>query len=70
MEAVVEHIAIATGGQRLVNLRSGEMAFKAKLPWDAGDGVVTGDFVKWSVPAERIRRFNADDVSVSAESGA
>lgn len=65
LEAVVEHIAVATGGQRLVNLRSGEMRLKAKLPWDAGYGVAAGDYVKWSVAAERLRKFNADDVSVS-----
>jgi ABC-type sugar transport system ATPase subunit len=65
MEAVVEHIAVATGGQRLVNLRSGETRLKAKLRWDAGNGVAAGDLVKWVVPPERIRKFNADDVSVS-----
>lgn len=70
MEALVEHIAIVTGGQRLVNLRSGEMRLKAKLPWDASNGVGAGDFVKWSVPAERIRKFNVDDVSVTVAAAA
>lgn len=65
MEAVVEHIAAVTGGQRLVNLVSGDMRLKAKLPWDAGSGIAAGDAVKWSVLPERIRKFNADDVSVS-----
>ena len=33
MDAVVEHIAVVTGGQRLVNLRSGDMRLKAKGRW-------------------------------------
>ncbi|MCP3995562.1 MAG: ABC transporter ATP-binding protein [bacterium] len=70
MEAVVEHIAVATGGQKLVNLRSGDLRLKAKLPWDAGGGINDGDAVRWAVPTERIRKFNADDVSVSVAAAA
>jgi ABC-type sugar transport system ATPase subunit len=66
--AVVEHMAIVTGGQRLLNLRSGDLRLKAKLPWHAGDDIAAGDAVKWTVPRERVRRFNADDVSVSVAS--
>ena len=65
LDALVEHVAVVTGGQRLVNLKSGDVRFKAKLPWDSGAGVVAGGTVKWSVPPERIRKFNADDVSVT-----
>lgn len=65
LDAFVEHVAIVTGGQRLVNLKFGDVRFKAKLPWDAGAGVVAGGTVKWFVPPERIRKFNADDVSVT-----
>jgi ABC-type sugar transport system ATPase subunit len=68
MEGVVEHIAVATGGQKLVNLRSGGLRLKAKLPWDIGGSVRSGDTVKWSVSPERIREFNADDVSVAPAS--
>ena len=70
MDAVVEHIAVATGGQKLVNLVSGDLRLKAKLPWDAGGGISDGDAVRWTVPAERIRKFNADDVSVSVAAAA
>lgn len=65
VEGVVEHIAIATGGQRLLNLRSGDLRLKAKLPWSAGGGISAGDAIRWTVPRERVRRFNADDVSVT-----
>ena len=70
MDAIVEHIAVVTGGQKLVNLRSGDLRLKAKLRWDAGGGIRDGDAVKWAVPAERIRKFNADDVSVSVAAAA
>lgn len=70
LDAVVEHIAVVTGGQKLVNLRSGDLRLKAKLPWSAGGGIKDGDAVRWAVPAERIRKFNADDVSVSVAASA
>lgn len=66
VDAVVEHIAIATGGQKLVNLRSGDIRLKAKLPWQSGGSIRAGDTVKWIVAPERIRKFNSDDVAVSA----
>ena len=65
VEGVVEHIAIATGGQRLLNLRSGDLRLKAKLPWSAGGGIRAGDAIRWTVSRERVRRFNADEVSVT-----
>lgn len=70
LDAIVEHVAVVTGGQNLVNLRSGELRVKAKLPWDAAAGIESGGSVKWSVPPEHIRRFNADDVSVTAAAAA
>ena len=66
VEALVEHIAIATGGQKLVNLRSGDLRLKAKLPWDEGGDVRAGDTIRWTVAPERIRKFNSEDVAVSA----
>ena len=68
--ATVDHVAIVTGGQHLVNLSSGALRVKAKLPWDAAAGVAPGATVRWSVPAERIRRFDADETAVHASTDA
>lgn len=65
MPAVVEHTAVVTGGQRLVSLRSGDLQLKAKLPWDARVAAEAGQSVKWSVPAARIGKFDADSVAVA-----
>ncbi len=64
--ATVKHSAIATGGQLLVNLQSGEVAVKAKLPWDTTLNVSPGTTVRWSVPRERLNLFDADDSAVAA----
>lgn len=64
--ARVEHAALVTGGQRLVNLQSGELAIKAKLPWDSALKPVSGDTVKWSVTPARIRMFDAHEVVVDS----
>lgn len=64
--ATVKHSAIATGGQLLVNLQSGEVAVKAKLPWNTTIDVSPGTTVRWSVPRERLNLFDADDSAVAA----
>jgi ABC-type sugar transport system ATPase subunit len=63
--ATVRHVAIATGGQVLVNLRSGELAVKAKLPWNSTMDIRAGTEVKWSVDSSRVRMFGSDDSVVS-----
>jgi len=62
--ATVRHSAIVTGGQVLVNLASGELALKAKLPWDSTIGVEVGAELRWTVDSDRIRMFAADDTVV------
>ncbi len=64
--ATVKHSAIATGGQLLVSLQCGEVAVKAKLPWDSRLDVSPGTTVRWSVPGERLNMFDANDSAVAA----
>ena len=68
--ATVKHSAIATGGQMLVNLQSGDVAVKAKLPWDTTLDVSPGTTVRWSVPSERLNLFDAGDTAVVASADA
>ncbi|MEN8113378.1 MAG: ABC transporter ATP-binding protein [Actinomycetota bacterium] len=63
--ATVRHAAIAAGGQVLVNLRSGDLDVKAKLPWNSEMDVRVGADVKWSVDPGRVRMFDADGTAVS-----
>lgn len=64
--ATVKHSAIATGGQMLVSLQSGDVAVKAKLPWDTDLDVRPGTTVRWSVAPERLNLFDAADSAVAA----
>jgi ABC-type sugar transport system ATPase subunit len=64
--ATVQHAALVTGGQRLVNLQSGELTIKAKLPWDSALKPVAGDTVKWSVTPSRIRMFDENEIVVGS----
>ena len=64
--ATVQHAAIATGGQVLLNLQSGEVSVKAKLPWNTTLDVSPGTTVRWSVPTERLNLFGANDSAVAA----
>ena len=63
--ATVEHAAITTGGQVLVNLQSGDLAVKAKLPWDTHLDIRPGTTVKWSVASDRLHMFDADESAVA-----
>jgi len=63
--ATVRHAAIATGGQLLVNLQSGELSLKAKLPSNSTIDVKAGAEVRWSVDPDQIRMFGSDDAAVS-----
>ena len=63
--ATVKHAAITTGGQVLVSLQSGDLAVKAKLPWDTHVDVRPGTTVKWSVASERLHLFDASDSAVA-----
>ncbi len=62
--ATVRHVAIVTGGQLLVNLRSGELDVKAKLPWDTSMDLQPGFAVKWSVDSTMLRMFDADGIAI------
>ncbi|MEN8233484.1 MAG: ABC transporter ATP-binding protein [Actinomycetota bacterium] len=64
--ATVRHSAITTGGQVLVNLRSGDLAVKAKLPRGSAMNVRAGTEVRWSVDPDQVRMFGSDDSVVSA----
>ncbi len=57
--AEIEHVAIVTGGQHLVTLKSGVRIVKAKLPWHVPFTKTDGEHVWWSVPETKVRAFDS-----------
>lgn len=65
VEAVLEHVAISAGGQRLITLRAHEQSLKAKIAHHAGQSLRPGDRVFVSISHERIAGFDAGGSRVS-----
>lgn len=64
--AVVDHMAIVTGGQHLVTLRSNGQTVKAKLRWDRNPGIRPGCDAWWSVGNSALRAFDLAERIVSS----
>lgn len=64
VSGTVRHVAVVTGGQQLVSLRSGELEVKAKLPWNTVMDLQSGSEVKWRVDSGMLRMFGADEFAI------